>query len=124
MFAEVVAPVLSRIDAFVEQTHEVLDKEIPWMQWMLNLMPGIKTYPAEANYILCELISDGTLNLAVSTTDELAVKMQRKDFGLHALNGIPGLDNGRFFYVGVKTHEENERFVQALKETLVPHEAI
>ena len=89
------------------------------MQWMLNLMPGVKIYPAEANYILCELVNDGSLRLAVSSTDDLAVRMQRKDFGLRTLNGIPGLADHRFFAVGIKTHEENERFVQALRATLI-----
>ncbi len=119
MFAEVVSPVLEGLEDYIERTHEVLDKEIPWMQWMLNLIPGIRIYPAEGNYILCELVNDGTLNLAVSTTDELAVRMQRRDFGLHALNGIPGLEDHKFFCVGIKTHAENERFVAALRSSLI-----
>ena len=123
MFAEVVAGVLPVLDAFVDRTHDVLDKEIPWMQWMLNLMPGIKIYPAEANYILCELTNDGSLDLGISTTEELAVRMLRKDFGLHTLNGVPGLENSRFFYVGIKTHAENERFVAALRTSLMTHDA-
>ena len=119
MFAEVIASALPQLDGYIEQTHDLLDKEIPWMQWMLNLMPGIKIYPAEANYILCELINDGNLNLAVSTTDELAVRMQRRDFGLRTLNNIPGLENHRFFFVGIRTHDENERFVRALRACLM-----
>ena len=119
MFAEVVSPVLPELSGFVDATHELLDNEIPRMQWMLNLIPGIKIYPAEANYILCELVNDGTLNLSVSSTDELAARMQRLDFGLHTLTGTPGLQDGRFFYVSIKTHEENERFVAALRAALL-----
>ncbi len=123
MVGEILAPCLADATSYLEKTHETLDQEIPWMQWMLNLMPGIKIYPAEANYILCELVTDGRLNLAVADADELATKMQRLDFGLHTLNGFPGLPDHKFFTVSIKTHEDNERFVKALRTSLVGHEA-
>lgn len=122
MIAEVIAPVLPQLDPYIDRAHDILDTEIPWMQWMLNLIPGIQIYPAEANYILCELVNDGDLNLAVKTADELSTKLAGMDFGIHPLNGIPGLEDHRFFCVGVKTHAENERFVRALRSALQSRE--
>lgn len=118
MFAEVIAPVLPRLDSYIDRAHDILDTEIPWMQWMLNLIPGIQIYPAEANYILCELVNDGSLNIATKTADELSATLAGMDFGIHPLNGIPGLEDHRFFCVGIKTHTENERFVRALRSAL------
>ncbi len=72
MFAEVIGELALAEREHLERTREFLDSEIPWMQCMLSLMPGIDIFPAEANYVMCAFDHGPDLNLGVASTDELA----------------------------------------------------
>jgi len=120
MFAEVLAEP-SALERFkLDDIREFLDSEIPWMQCMLSLVPGIDIFPAEANYVMCTFHNSGDLRLAVNDVSELSAQLQLKGFLIRELDGTPGLPKNGYFCVAVKTREENERLIEALREVITP----
>lgn len=120
MFAEVLAepsvverPKLDIVRAF-------LDSEIPWMQCMLSLVPGIDIFPAEANYVMCTYHNGGDLKLAVDDVNQLSDLLQLEGFLVRKLAGMPGLKDDSYFCVAVRTREDNEKLVAALRRIVSP----
>ncbi len=119
MFAEVLGEVaLSELD-HLEQTREFLDSEIPWLQCMLNLIPGISIYPAEANYVMCTYQVSHGMELCVNNVDELTSKLQLSGFLIRKLKGTLGLPHDNFFCVSVRTREDSERLIAAMREIIL-----
>ncbi|MEG2024194.1 MAG: aminotransferase class I/II-fold pyridoxal phosphate-dependent enzyme [Gordonibacter sp.] len=119
MFAEVLGELALAEREHLERTREFLDTEIPWLQCMLSLVPGIDIYPAEANYVMCAFSSKPDLNLGVANTEELAMRLQLAGFLIRKLEGTPGVPNGKHFCVAVRTREDNEKLIAALREIIV-----
>lgn len=119
MFAEVLGELALAECEHLERTREFLDAEIPWMQCMLSLVPGIDIYPAEANYVMCTFSCKPDLNLGVANTEELAMRLQLAGFLIRKLEGTPGLSNGKYFCVAVRAREDNEKLIAALREIIV-----
>ena len=120
MFAEVLAEP-SALERFkLDDIREFLYSEIPWMQCMLSLVPGIDIFPAEANYVMCTFHNSGDLRLAVSNVEDLSAQLQLKGFLIRELEGTPGLSANGYFCVAVRTREDNERLLQALREIITP----
>ncbi len=118
MFAEVLAKEFPRQLDYLEQSHEFLDQEIPWMQCMLSLVPGISIHPAEGNFVLCEFHPGEGMRLGVTCTEELIVRLQLAGFLVHSLAGTPGLPSDEYFCVCVKLREENQKLLDALKSVI------
>lgn len=118
MFGEVLAKEFAAQQSFLEDTHEFLDKEIPWMQCMLSLVPGISIYPAEGNFVLCEFFPDKGLRLGVTCTEELVVRLQLAGFLVRALPNTPGLPSNEYFSVSVRMRDENQKLLDALKSII------
>lgn len=119
MFAEVLAELVPAELPHLERTREFLDTEIPWLQCMLSLIPGIDIFPAEANYVMCTYTNDGSLELGVVDVEELTNRLQLAGFLIRKLEGIPGLSSGRYFCVAVRTREDNERLIAAMREIIL-----
>ncbi|MBO4352486.1 MAG: aminotransferase class I/II-fold pyridoxal phosphate-dependent enzyme [Eggerthellaceae bacterium] len=120
MFAEVLAgpsaiehPKLDKVRAF-------LDSEIPWMQCMLSLVPGIDIFPAEANYVMCTYHNGDDLKLAVKDVNQLSSLLQLEGFLVRKLAGTPGLKSDGHFCVAVRSHEDNEKLIAALRRIVSP----
>ena len=120
MFAEVLAEpsVLERFK--LDDTREFLYTEIPWMQCMLGLVPGIDVFPAEANYVMCTYNNGNDLKLAVRDVDELCARLQLEGFLIRTLTGTPGLPDHRYFCVSVRSREDNDKLLAALRKEIVP----
>lgn len=118
MFAEVLGELALAEREHLERTREFLDSEIPWMQCMLSLVPGIDIFPAEANYVMCAFDHGPDLDLGVASTEELAARLQLAGFLIRKLQGTPGLANGKYFCVAVRTREDNEKLIAALREII------
>jgi threonine-phosphate decarboxylase len=103
---------------YLEQTHEFLDKEIPWMQCMLSLIPGIDIYPAESNFVLCAFDPADGMRLGVTCAEELIVRLQLAGFLVRRLEGITGLSGDGFFCVCVRKRDENERLLAAMRKII------
>ncbi|MFR3090998.1 MAG: aminotransferase class I/II-fold pyridoxal phosphate-dependent enzyme [Eggerthella lenta] len=118
MFAEVIGELALTETEHLERTREFLDSEIPWLQCMLNLIPGIDIFPAEANYVMCTFDGGPDLALGVANTDELASACNWP--GSRAQAGRnSALEDSRYFCVAVRTREDNEKLVAALREIVV-----
>ncbi|MFR1640303.1 MAG: hypothetical protein ACLSVD_14770 [Eggerthellaceae bacterium] len=103
MFAEVIGELALTETEHLERTREFLDSEIPWLQCMLNLIPGIDIFPAEANYVMCTFDAGPDLALGVANTDELAQRLQLAGFLVRKLEGTPALEDSRYFCVAVRS---------------------
>lgn len=118
MFAEVLAKEFVVQQEYLEQTHEFLDGEIPWMQCMLSLVPGVRVYPAEGNFVLCEFNPSSEMRLGVTGLEELVIRLQLAGFLVRPLNGVSGLPDHIYFSVGVRTREDNERLIAAMRSII------
>ncbi len=99
----------------LERTRELCETEIPWMQCMLSLVPGITIFPAEANYVMCSYAPGPNLRLGAVDADELVGKLQERGFLVRSLDRTPGIEAGTRFCVSVRTRSDNERFIEALR---------
>ncbi len=120
MFAEVIAELAMEELGYLEKTREYLDAEIPWLQCMLNLVPDVDIYPAEANYVMCTFDNESGMDLGVKDTCELAGKLQLAGFLIRKLEGFPGLSGSKHFCVAVRTREDNEKLIAAIREIVCP----
>ncbi|WP_365368745.1 aminotransferase class I/II-fold pyridoxal phosphate-dependent enzyme [uncultured Senegalimassilia sp.] len=107
---------LAAPDHHLEQAREVLETEIPWMQCMLSLVPGISIYPAEANYVMCSFAPGRSMHLGAADTPDLVRKLQRRGFPVRTLDRTPGVAPGSHFCVSVRTRSDNERFIAVLRQ--------
>ena len=108
MFAEVIGELALTETEHLERTREFLDSEIPWLQCMLNLIPGIDIFPAEANYVMCTFDAGPDLALGVANTDELAQRLQLAGFLVRKLEGTPALEDSRYF-LRCRAHARGQR---------------
>lgn len=118
MFHEIVAKEIPNTTEYSENTIKLLDTEIPWMQCMLSLTPGIKVFPSEANFVMCALEKRAVRDFGISSADELIVRLQKAGYTVGDLEGIPGIEGQRYFLVAIRTHEENKRFIAALRNII------
>ena len=118
MFHELVARQLPSLYGYELRTQELLESEIPWMQCMLSLIPGIKVCPSESNFVMCTLLPSTSRNLGIDCAHELISRMQKRGFTMLDLTGTPGVGDDRSFLVCVRSREDNQAFLDALKSAL------
>lgn len=118
MFNEIVAREFPHTDEYHEETVSLLEKEIPWMQCMLSLTPGIKVFPSEANFVMCALKERSARDLGISNVSDLIVRLQKAGYTVRDLTGVPGIDNKRYFLVSIRSHADNEKFICALRDII------
>ena len=119
MFAEVIGELALDEFAHLERARDFLDTEIPWLQCMLNLIPGIDIYPAEANYVLCSFREPSDMDLGVKNVDELEQRLRLAGFLIRKLDETPGLEGGCYFCVAVRQREDNEKLISAIREIVI-----
>ena len=120
MFCEVLAQPAAYEYPALDGVRGFLYSEIPWMQCMLSLVPGIDIFPAEANYVMCSYHNGGDLKLAISDIDHLSARLQLEGFLVRKLAGTPGLANNGYFCVAVRTRQDNERLIETLRHIISP----
>ena len=86
---------------------------------MLSLIPGIDIFPAEGNYVMCSYVVPQDMDLGAKSVEELEDKLRMKGFLIRKLDGIRGLEKGRYFCVSVRTREDNEQLVEALRHIIL-----
>lgn len=77
-----------------------------WLAAALAALPGLRPYPAAANYLLVEIV-------AGPPAREVARRLLGERMLIRDCASFRGLDD-RFFRVAVRNREENERLVAAL----------
>ena len=110
---------LAASEHHLDVTRELLDTEIPWMQCMLSLVPGISIFPAEANFVMCAYRPGATMRLGAADAPDLVRQLQARGFLVRTLDRTPGVEPGTHFCVSVRTRPENERFVAVLREIVM-----
>lgn len=115
MFAEVLAEPSALERPKLDGVRGFLDSEIPWMQCMLSLVPGIDIFPAEANYVMCTYHNGSDMKLGVKDINELSARLQLEGFLVRELAGTPGLKNNGYFCVAVRTRQDNEKLLATLR---------
>ena len=120
MCAEVLAEASLAEHEKLDQVREFLDSEIPWLQCMLSLIPGVTIFPAEANYVLCSYNATEEMRLGVANVEELCSRLQLAGFLIHKLVGTPGLKTNGYFCVAVRTRADNEKLIAAMRKIICP----
>ena len=118
LFNEVVAREFPHTGEYLEETAQLLESEIPWMQCMLSLTPGIKVFPSEANFVMCALEERATRDFGIASSADLIDRLQKLGFSLRDLAGVPGVEGKRYFLVAGRSHEENEKLIAALRSVI------
>ena len=78
----------------------------------LKSIPGLRVIPSQANYVMCEVLHPcGARKLAkqLLTAHNILIK---------DLSAKRGVDHGEYIRIAVKTPEENNAIVSALRELL------
>ena len=101
----------------LESVRQFLAGEIPWMQTMLSLIPGVDIFPAEANYVMCAL-NEATSSSAISNVNDLAEHLKDHRCIIRKLSNTPGIGNLGSFCVSVRTRQENLQLIEALRAIL------
>lgn len=115
MFAEVLANRIATQYEYLDQTHDFLEFEIPWMYNRLSLIPGVITHPTEGNFILCEFAPHDDMRLCVSGAEELVIRLQLAGYFVRFLSRTPGLSGREYFCVAVRDHESNMRLLDMMR---------
>ena len=82
------------------------------MQRELSKIEGIKVYPSQANYIMCEL--DGRMTSARLA----ALLVKNYNILIKNLSGKKGFQGNSYFRLAVKSEEDNQLLIAAIKEGL------
>lgn len=118
MTAEVLAQVFPQLMGYLDHSHDYLENEIPWLQYGLSLIPGIRIFPSEGNYILCSFKDDG-LDLGVRSAYELSMRLQLSGMLVPQLSRISGLENQEdYFIVSAKGHDTNRRLLEKMRSII------
>ncbi len=104
----------------LEKTREMLESEIPWLQCMLSLVPGMTIFPAEANFVMCSYAPGEHMHLGASDQYDLVHKLQMRGFLVRTLERTPGIEQNSRFCVSVRKREDNERLIAAMR-AIVSH---
>ena len=97
-------------DGHAGRTLAWLTEEREFLCAGLSALPGLRVWPGAANYLLARL--DGGMTAA-----QLQERLLPERILIRDCANFHGLD-GRFFRVAVRTRQENERLVDALREIL------
>ena len=114
---ETFAEPFSREYPKLDSVRGFLASEIPWMQTMLSLVPGIDIFPAEANYVMC-MLNEATSPESIGSVADLAERLKEHRCIVRNLSGTPGIGNDASFSVAVRTRQENLLLIEALRDIL------
>jgi threonine-phosphate decarboxylase len=92
-------------------TLELIKKEKAWLASEFDRMSGFKVFPPDANFFFIDIRKTGL------TAKELAYKLLKQGILIRDCTSFSGLDK-YFIRVAVKTHVENERLIDVLRQAL------
>lgn len=90
---------------YVQRLRGLIGAERPWLLEELKAL-GLRVIPGEANYLL------------FACTRPLTLLLRQRGILIRSCANYPGLDD-RWYRVAVRSHEENQRLVAALREVLL-----
>lgn len=122
MIPEVISQVFPEQMEYLEDTHDFLEREIPWLQCMLSLIPGMKIFPAEGNYVLCSYKMGEGMNLGATSAKDLSTRLQLTGNLMPQLTNMVGLDDDSYFCVCAHNREDNLELLSSMKKIISKHE--
>ena len=90
---------------YVQRLRRLIGAERPWLLGALKTL-GLRVIPGEANYLL------------FCCPRPLTLPLRQRGILIRSCANYPGLDE-RWYRVAVRTHEENQHLVAALREVLL-----
>lgn len=75
----------------------------------LNKLPYLRVIPSQANFVCCEVLHG-------RTADELCTKLLEKDILIKDLSSKVGFDGKEYIRLAVRSTEDNNRLLAAMKE--------
>lgn len=97
---------------YIDRTRSLITEEREYLWQGLRKLPGLRPYPAEANFILIELTGNAP------TAAELRDRLGREGVLIRDCADFPGL-TPHFFRVAVRRRDENRRLLALLEQALV-----
>ena len=115
---EVLASVFPQLMDYLDKTHDYLEREIPWLQCMLSLIPGVKIFPSEGNFVLCRF-DGGNMNLGVSTTEDLSIRLQLSGLIVPQLTRVTGLDDQEsYLCIAAQRRDKDQLLLETMKKII------
>lgn len=90
---------------------EKLIKEREWMYNQIKLFKKVKVYSSEANYLMVKLENINSEKLCVSL-------LENDDIFLKRLNNKSGFNNENYIRIAIRSREENQKLIEALRRYL------
>ncbi|MDE6351194.1 MAG: aminotransferase class I/II-fold pyridoxal phosphate-dependent enzyme, partial [Treponemataceae bacterium] len=78
----------------------------------LSKISGVKVYPSQANFVLCKI--EG----CVSGTELTLQILENANIFIKDLSGKKGFENGNFIRLAVRSPEEDDRLLAAMRDIL------
>ena len=109
--AQAAAVVALKDEEHLRVTRELIKNEQAFLSTELEKIKSFKVFPPDANFFFIDIRKSGL------TATELKNKLLRQGILIRDCTSFRGLDE-YFIRVAVKTREENERLIEALKRTV------
>ncbi len=109
--AQIAATFLLRDKQFIEESRKFMEKERIFFFNELAKFTKLKPFPPKANFILIKLLKNSL------SASYLQKKLLKKGILIRNCTNIRGLNNS-FIRVAVKTREENQKLLEALRKIL------
>jgi len=109
--AQAAAVVALKDEEHLRVTRELIKNEKAFLSTELEKIKSFKVFPPDANFFFIDIRKSGL------TATELKNKLLRQGILIRDCTSFRGLDE-YFIRVAVKTREENERLIEALKRTV------
>jgi threonine-phosphate decarboxylase len=111
-FAVAVGTPLFSETAYLARSRRAVAEFRSELQRLLGEIAGIHPFPSTTNFVLCKL------TVPEMTSSELCERLAQQGILIRNCDSFAGLEPGRFVRIAVRTQEDNERLVKALRQLL------
>jgi threonine-phosphate decarboxylase len=109
--AQYLAQILLNDKDYIEKTHKLINEEREFLFNELTKIKALRPYPSVTNFLLIKILNN-QIDSSVLTS-----KLIEKEILIRDCSNFRGL-NSRYFRVAVRSHKENIKFLNALREIL------
>ena len=109
-FAEYFMQIFTKYEKDYKKACEKFIAEREDFEKKLREISFLRVMPSQANYFLCEILPPGNANQLVLTM------LKKYNILVRDCSDKQGFDGKQYMRIAVRSHEDNVRFIQALKE--------
>ena len=121
MFTEIIAGGMAQQAGFLERTHEYLEQEIPWLQCMLSLIPGMHINPAEGSFVLVARLPLADRAWPGRGYRRGLLSRQLNGYLVPLLSRTAGIEGDGCFCIAAHDRATNEALLTAMKKIVSGH---